>query len=84
MIGFSDIQANLAAKLIKAHLPVVIFNQRSIEDILDVVFCHRSSGGAEDKGMTLLETYQQNLDDARLLPRLFIGQPYILRSGMNR
>ena len=37
VIGFSDIQANLAAKLIKAHLPVVIFNQRSIEDILDVI-----------------------------------------------
>ena len=65
VIGFSDIQANLAAKLIKAHLPVVIFNQRSIEDILDVILATARLVGAEDEGMTLLETYQRNLNDAR-------------------
>ena len=37
VIGFSDIQAELARKLILANLPVLIFNQRSIQQILDVV-----------------------------------------------
>ena len=37
VIGFSDIQGDLAAKLIKANLQVLIFNQRSIEEILEVI-----------------------------------------------
>lgn len=37
IIGFSDIQAQLAHDLIKANLPVLIFNQRSVQEILDVV-----------------------------------------------
>jgi len=37
IIGFSDIQADLARDLIKAHLPVLIFNQRSLQEILEVV-----------------------------------------------
>lgn len=37
VVGFSDIQANLARKLIAANLPVLIFNQRSIQEILDVI-----------------------------------------------
>jgi iron complex transport system substrate-binding protein len=37
VVGFSDIQAELAKKLIAANLPVLIFNQRSVQQILDVV-----------------------------------------------
>ena len=37
VIGFSDIQADLAKRLISANLPVLIFNQRSIQQILDVI-----------------------------------------------
>jgi len=37
VLGFSDIQADLARQLIQANLPVLIFNQRSIQQILDVV-----------------------------------------------
>ena len=33
IIGFSDIQADLAAKLIKANQQVLIFNQRTIEEL---------------------------------------------------
>jgi iron complex transport system substrate-binding protein len=47
IIGFSDIQAKLAAKLISAHLPVLIFNQRSIAEILEVIV---SLGGLVGKG----------------------------------
>jgi len=37
VIGFSDIQADLAKQLIAANLQVLIFNQRSLQEILDVV-----------------------------------------------
>jgi iron complex transport system substrate-binding protein len=37
VIGFSDIQAELARKLIANNLNVLIFNQRSIQEILGVV-----------------------------------------------
>lgn len=37
VIGFSDIQAELARQLIQANLPVLIFNQRSVQEILDVI-----------------------------------------------
>jgi len=37
VIGFSDIQADLARRLIAANLPVLIFNQRSLQEILDVI-----------------------------------------------
>lgn len=37
VIGFSDIQAELARSLIAANQQVLIFNQRSIQEILDVI-----------------------------------------------
>lgn len=37
VVGFSDIQADLAKRLIAANLPVLIFNQRSIQEILEVI-----------------------------------------------
>ena len=37
VIGFSDIQAELAKKLILANLPVLIFNQRTLQEILGVI-----------------------------------------------
>src|SRR5688572_12542216 len=37
VIGFSDIQADLAKQLIAHNLAVVVFNQRSIQQILDLV-----------------------------------------------
>ncbi|TPW19374.1 MAG: iron complex transport system substrate-binding protein, partial [Elusimicrobia bacterium] len=40
-IGFSDLQADIARELIKAGLNVVIFNQRSVAEILGVI---RSTG----------------------------------------
>ena len=37
VIGFSDIQADLAKALIAENLSVLIFNQRSLQEILDVI-----------------------------------------------
>lgn len=73
VIGFSDIQANLARDLIAANLQVLIFNQRTVAEILTVVqdigaLVHRADGAAR-----LADAYRAHLDDVaeagRQLPR---------------
>src|SRR6202140_1964320 len=39
VLGFSDLQADIAADLIRAGIEVHVFNQRSVEQILDFIRC---------------------------------------------
>jgi iron complex transport system substrate-binding protein len=50
VIGFSDMQAELANKLIRASLQVLITNQRSIEEIFDTLRMVAGIVGASEKG----------------------------------
>ena len=77
IIGFSDIQADLAAKLIRAHLPVLIFNQRSVSEILDVIGHVGRLVGASDKTEILLTQYQENLRVARAQADTFKAKPRV-------
>ncbi len=58
VIGFSDIQADLAAKLIKANQQVLIFNQRSIAEILEVILTIGRLVSAEAKAQSLVTEYK--------------------------
>ena len=58
VIGFSDIQAKLAGELIAAGLQVLIFNQRSLSEILDVMLIIGRLVGAEDRARALVDSYQ--------------------------
>ena len=62
VIGFSDIQAKLAAKLISAHLPVLIFNQRTIQEILDVIVQIGSLVGKRAEAQALVSDYLRRID----------------------
>ncbi|MEO1021228.1 MAG: ABC transporter substrate-binding protein [Bacteroidota bacterium] len=57
VIGFSDVQASLAHDLIKENLPVLITNQRSVQEILDNLLFLARMIGAEEKAMPLLDEY---------------------------
>ena len=48
MIGFSDIQADLAQQLVAENLQVLIFNQRTLQEILDTIAVLGRIVGAED------------------------------------
>ncbi|MBM4361269.1 MAG: cobalamin-binding protein [Deltaproteobacteria bacterium] len=61
VIGFSDIQGDLARDLIKASLPVLIFNQRTVQDILDVIVTLGRIVGAEDRARALVGGYIDRL-----------------------
>ena len=65
VIGFSDIQGDLAAKLIKANLQVLIFNQRSIEEILAVILTIGRIVSAQDKAQKLVDKYTEILKEAK-------------------
>lgn len=62
VIGFSDIQADLARELIAANLNVLIFNQRSVQEILDVIVDVGSLVGARDRAQALAGEYVRRLD----------------------
>lgn len=72
VIGFSNLQADIAASLIRAGVEVHIFNQRSIAQMLSMVATVGSLVGASDKAAKLIEslefTIQQARDTASQLP----------------
>lgn len=61
VIGFSDIQADLAQKLIKEGLNVLITNQRSIEDIFATLQMVAALIGKENLGNRFIRTWRQKL-----------------------
>jgi iron complex transport system substrate-binding protein len=57
VIGFSDIQADLAQQLVAANLQVLIFNQRTVQEILDTILIMGRLVGAEPRARALVEGY---------------------------
>ncbi|HVZ37299.1 MAG TPA: cobalamin-binding protein [Polyangiaceae bacterium] len=62
VIGFSDIQAELAKQLIQANLPVLIFNQRSLQEVLDVILALGRIVDRKAEAETLVAGYVQRLE----------------------
>ena len=62
VIGFSDIQAELARQLIQANLPVLIFNQRSLQEILDVILDLGRLVDRKQQAEALVAGYVQRLE----------------------
>lgn len=77
VIGFSDIQAELAAELIQANLQVLIFNQRSVQEILDVVLTLGRLVGAEQRARQLVAGYIERLEAARERTRAQSWRPKV-------
>jgi len=61
VIGFSDIQAEIAAELIKMGIEVHIFNQRSVEEILNMIQQLGSLVGAGEKASRYIGETEKNL-----------------------
>jgi len=65
VLGFSDLQADIARDLAKAGLNVVLFNQRSVEQILSMVLVLSSMVGAAERGAALVEQLERGLGAVR-------------------
>lgn len=65
VIGFSDIQAELAAKLIKEGLNVLVTNQRSLAEIESTLLLVAGIVGKAKKGEALLSAWRKKLQTIR-------------------
>ncbi len=61
IIGFSDIQANLAKDLIAANQQVLIFNQRSLQEIFEVIAIVGRLVGQEKRARILVQSYEKKI-----------------------
>jgi len=77
VIGFSDLQADIARDLTKAGLNVLIFNQRSVQEILNVILALSSLVGAADKGAALVQRLEAGLDEIREKAKAFGRRPRV-------
>lgn len=65
VIGFSDIQAEIARELIKRGLNVLVFNQRSVDEILGMIRTLGALVGAADRATGLVAELESNLAAVR-------------------
>lgn len=77
ILGFSDVQAEAAKQLVKAGYQVLIFNQRSIEDIFRAILLTGSLVGRADAAAELSWTYRQKLTEIAHLSADFERKPKI-------
>jgi iron complex transport system substrate-binding protein len=61
VIGFSDLQADIAAQLIRAGVPVHIFNQRSVEEIFGMLYQVAALVGQTEQGLAQIAQLRANL-----------------------
>lgn len=61
VIGFSDIQADIAKDLVAAGLNTLMFNQRSVSEILNMILSLSGLVGCAHKGRELVDGYVARL-----------------------
>lgn len=73
VIGFSDLQADIASQLIRSGVNVLITNQRSVEEILQTVFTVGALAGVPEKAAALVAELRAGIEhvaaEAARLPR---------------
>lgn len=77
VIGFSNLQADIAASLIRAGIEVHIFNQRSIAQVLNMIATIGSLVGASDKAAKLITELEHLLQQARLIASQLPTRPNV-------
>ncbi len=65
VLGFSDIQADIAATLVRAGVNVHIFNQRSVQEIFSMLLTLGGMIGCQQKAEALHDELAAGIDDMR-------------------
>ncbi len=83
VIGFSDLQADIASQLVKKGIQVTIFNQRSVLEIFSMMYQLAAMVGQEARGRELIQGMQQRLIEIeqaaatlKRRPRVFFEEWY--------
>lgn len=73
VFGFSDLQADIAAELVRRGVQVTIFNQRSVAEIFAMLYQVAAMAGRAEEGLRRLEAMRARLAEieaaGRALPR---------------
>jgi iron complex transport system substrate-binding protein len=77
VFAFSDLQANIAAELIRRGVNVCTFNQRSIEEILQMMLTVGRIVGAAEKAARLVAHFENELDAIEQSARRFAHRPRV-------
>ena len=65
VFGFSDLQADIAALLIRAGVQVTVFNQRSVDEIHAMLYQVAAMVGCADEGLAWIDANRAQLDGIR-------------------
>lgn len=77
VFGFSDLQADIAAELVKKGVQVTIFNQRSVEEIFGMLYQVAAMVGQAQRGMELLEGMRDRLAQIEAGGRALARRPRV-------
>jgi iron complex transport system substrate-binding protein len=77
VLGFSDLQANIGAELVKRGFPVMVFNQRSVAEILQMIRVLGALVGAGGRANALASGLERSLNDIRKAARRFPRRPRV-------
>lgn len=83
VIGFSDLQADIASQLVKKGIQVTIFNQRSVAEIFSMMYQLAAMVGQVARGLALIQGMQRRLMEIeqaaaglKRRPRVFFEEWY--------
>jgi iron complex transport system substrate-binding protein len=84
VLGFSDLQADIAAELIRRGIEVHVFNQRDIAGILAMIRLLGAMVGAAERAGRLAERLAAGLEQVRARAGVAIARASSSRSGTSR
>lgn len=77
VLGFSDLQADIAAELVRAGIEVHVFNQRSVAEIFKMMRMVGGMIGCAAKTAALLEHMHARLDEIRRAGQALSNRPRV-------
>jgi iron complex transport system substrate-binding protein len=77
VFGFSDLQADIAALLIRAGIQVTVFNQRSVDEIFAMLYQVAAMVGQAEQGLARIAAMRAELDAIRYKAAGFKRRPKV-------
>ncbi len=77
VFGFSDLQADIAASLIRAGVQVTVFNQRSVDEIFSMLYQVAAMVGQAEQGLQRLQQMRAQLDAIQQTVAMFKRRPKV-------
>ena len=84
VLGFSDLQADIGAELVRRGYPVMVFNQRSVDEILQMIRVLGALVGAGGRANAIVAGIEKSLGDIRAAANDFPRRPRVFFEEWNQ